>query len=110
MVYAPGWRYGADVCRVAIHHRERRLRSDDGPRPEDLLLPPAVGVDLPAVGDRLRDRERAIPLPRIAPTGSPCVRSGRADSSVRRHCARDGTPLGAQGMGRLVAMGRAPDL
>ena len=46
------------------------LRSDDGARAEDLLLPPAVGVDVPALGDRLRHRERAISVPRLAAPGS----------------------------------------
>ena len=47
---------------VAGPDRQRAVRVDDGAGAEDFLLPHAVGVDVPARGDRVRRRERAVSL------------------------------------------------
>ena len=89
----------------------RALRGDDGPRLQDLLLPHAVGVDVP-------DRRRSSPASRAA--GS-CSSSGRRadgwalaaaelDGAVRRVHAGHRAAVGAQGVGRVVGVGRAAHL
>ena len=50
------------------------------------------------------------PVRRLAAAGSAGVRRGGADGAVRRDHAGDRAALGAQGVGHLVAVGRAADL
>ena len=59
-------------------------------------------------GDRLRHRERPVPR-RGATPGADHVARGRGGTRgrVRPHRPRHGSALGAQGVGRLVGLGRA---
>ncbi len=95
---------GAPRRRTAAH-RLGSLRIDDGARAEDLLLPFSV-VDGDVPRD-LRLRRREHPLPRDAASRVRSDRGGRcgARDPVRAHRPADGSPLGPQGLGRLVAVG-----
>ena len=102
---------GGNVRRGALDHRRGAVRGDDGPRLQDLLLPHAVGVDVPGGGDRRpawpacascssRSRPR---------TAGPLAAAELAVLFGALH-ARDRAALGAQGVGRVVGVGPAADL
>src|SRR5262245_38917136 len=60
MVPACRNRLRRDVRLLTARDRKRGLRIDDGAGAEDLLLPHALGVDVPVVGTRVRCGECAV--------------------------------------------------
>ena len=100
-----------DVRLRAVPDRRRAVRIDDGAGAEDFLLPRAV-VDGDVLGGvRLRHRQRDLPVHRRArpPIAS---RSPAAELAVLFGLIGlvTGPLWGAQGVGRVVAVGRAADL
>ena len=75
----------ADVRVVAVPDRERALRVDDGAGAEDLLLPHAVGVDVPARRRSCAGSPARASCSPATPRHDRTARGGRrTDGAVRR--------------------------
>ena len=106
---APG-RHHSAVRLCAVPDHRRALRVHDGAGAEDLLLPRAErDRDVP-LGVRRRDCERRVPVRQEAAGGSCRAGGCRTDDRVRLRRARQRPAVGAQGLGRMVAVGCAADV
>ncbi len=100
-----------DVRLRAVHDRAGAVRVDDGAGAEDLLFSRAVvDGDVPG-GVRLRRWRSACTCSPSRPAADRVtVARRRADGRVRPDRADHRAAVGAQGVGRVVAVGRAADV
>ena len=109
-VWCPARHRRGDVRLCAGDDPARALRVDDGARAEDLLLPRALVDRDVHVGVRLRHRERDVCLQGPEDRGPSRGGGGGAHRALRADGPHHRSALGTQGVGRVVAVGRAADV